>query len=175
MSVVQIGELAISRDGDGELVAVGLGSCVALLLLGATDERRRICGLAHVLLPDGARTDGAGPAKYADRAVPALVDAMLRQGARRPTLRAAIIGGASMFAFSSSAGRDIGERNAVALEGALHAARIPLLARDVGGGSGRSVRVEPGGGRVLVRLARGVERELARARGTTWEAMKVDS
>lgn len=172
MNVVQIAELAVACDPDGELVAVGLGSCVALVLLGATDERRRTCGLAHVLLPVGSRGEGAGPAKYADRAVPALMDAMLLAGTRRHTLRAALIGGASMFGFTSASGQDIGERNVVALEHALHSARVPLTALDVGGGSGRSVRVEPGPGRVLVRHARGAERELARARGTTWEAME---
>lgn len=175
MSVIQIAELAVSSDPADTLVAVGLGSCVAVVLLGATNDRRWTCGLAHVLLPGGTRGDGAGPAKYADRAVPTLVDAMLSAGTRRHTLRAALIGGASMFGFTSASGQDIGERNVAALEDALRVARIPLTVRDVGGGSGRSVRVEPGPGRVLVRQASGAERELARARGATWEATKEGS
>lgn len=165
MKVVQIAQLEVSSDPDEVLAATGLGSCVALMLAGTTAAHRPVFGLAHVLLPESeadTRRRGSDPAKFADTAVPALVRATIRGGARRSSLRAAMAGGARMFQFSTFAGRDIGERNAAALQQALAAARIPLDEQDVGGEAGRSVRMIVGEGRVLVRMSRGSQRELLR-------------
>jgi chemotaxis protein CheD len=95
---VRMGERAISR---GEtLVCFGLGSCIGLVLV---DRRRRLAGMAHIMLPEPAHAE-----------VPALVGELVGAGALRPRIEAVIVGGASMFATASEA-LEIGARNDAAV------------------------------------------------------------
>src|SRR5690606_5080021 len=78
---VRIAHLAVAR-GQGRLIAVGLGSCVAIVLY---DAARRVGGLAHVLLPDpSVARDASNPARFASEVVPVLIDEMRALGARPP-------------------------------------------------------------------------------------------
>src|SRR5271165_1709302 len=77
---VRIGELAVSEPDGAVLVSVGLGSCIGLVLL---DASRGLAGLAHIMLPAGPAEAAGAPAKYADRAVPALIGDLERRGADR--------------------------------------------------------------------------------------------
>ena len=71
--VVRMGELAASASAGDVLVCVGLGSCIGLALVC---RRGRACGLAHIVLPDSGGREGDRPAKFAERAVPALIGAL---------------------------------------------------------------------------------------------------
>ena len=147
--VVPIGALAVTA-APGELRALGLGSCVAVVLY---DPATHIAGLAHVLLPARPGPGGnAMPARYAESAVPALVEAMQEAGAEKRRLKAWLVGGATMFTNLVAPGLiAIGERNTVAARRALDALKIPVTREAVGGDFGRSVRVEAATGRVEVR------------------------
>ncbi|HET8950908.1 MAG TPA: chemotaxis protein CheD, partial [Solirubrobacteraceae bacterium] len=95
-----MGELAISDTPGDVLVSLGLGSCIGLALV---DKRAGVAGLAHIVLP--ATTGTPKPEamnKFADHAVPALVDGMVERGASRMFLQASLVGGASMFAGAAS-------------------------------------------------------------------------
>ncbi len=143
---VPVAGLAVGH-GDDMLSAVGLGSCVAVML---HDPARGIGGMAHVLLPDAALSrDQTRPGKFATTAVPALVGLMRDAGAG-DGLVARLAGGAAMFAALAPGGVNMGERNTVAVRTALAAAGIPVLGEDVGGGYGRSVYFTPGCGTVEV-------------------------
>jgi chemotaxis protein CheD len=102
-----------------------------------------VAALAHVMLPESTQPDPPQPHKFADLAVPALIDLALAQGAVRTRLEAALVGGAAMFQFGGS-GQDIGQRNATAVTRLLGAARIPVRATATGGNKGRTVRVTVG-------------------------------
>jgi chemotaxis protein CheD len=135
-TMVRMGELAFSSCAGDTLVSLGLGSCIGLALV---DRRSAVAGLAHVVLPAAeGRAEAAG--KFADTAVPALLDAVVRAGGRRTRLEAVLVGGASMFAFGG-AGLDIGRRNDAAVRAELAKLRIPVAAADTGGTRGRTVRV----------------------------------
>jgi chemotaxis protein CheD len=69
-----------------------------------------------------------------------------------------------MFAPGSSAAMDIGARNDAAVRDALARERIPVVAADVGGSKGRTIRVVPGGA-VLSKEAGGAEKELMSTTG----------
>jgi chemotaxis protein CheD len=151
---VGIGQLVASSDPSLVISALGLGSCIGLVL---ADPRARVAGLVHVMLPDSttARSDGP-PGKYADTAVPALLSEVSRLGADRGRLVATIAGGAQMFGAGAGGGvLRIGERNTEAVETALRAAGLRPRGRDVGGALGRTLRVEVATGAVTVRAIGG--------------------
>ena len=145
---VKVAQHAVGGAGD-VLVTLGLGSCVAIVLL---DPDARVGGLAHVLLPEPALSrDRDNPSKFASTAVPVLLDEMAARGARRRRLTARLAGGAAMFqTLMVPGGLNMGERNVRAARAALQAAGIPLLGEAVGGDYGRSVRFHVEAGRTVV-------------------------
>ena len=160
-TTVRMGQWSVSADPDDVLVTIGLGSCIGLVLV---DRSRGIAGLAHVMLPESRMSHGKDVpeethGKYADLAVPALLDGVLEAGARRIGLEAALVGGAHMFNFGKSQ-LDVGARNEEAVRSALQSLRVPVKAAATRGSKGRTVRVLVGDGRVLVREAAGADEVL---------------
>ena len=100
--VVRMGELVASASAGDVLVCVGLGSCIGLALVC---RRGRACGLAHIVLPDSGGREGDRPAKFAERAVPALIGALGQLGVRAESLEAILVGGAQMFSHRAPAWR----------------------------------------------------------------------
>jgi chemotaxis protein CheD len=151
---VRMAEAAVEQ-GSVTLTTVGLGSCVAIVL---HDAQRQIGGLAHILLPSETLSqDRANRAKFPATAVPFLLERMRALGARPGDVVAKLVGGASMFtALLPTSGLQMGERNLIATRAALAQAGIPIVAEDVGGGHGRSVRFHVSTGVVDVRsIAKG--------------------
>jgi chemotaxis protein CheD len=148
--MVRMAEQVVSANRGDVLVSLGLGSCIGLALV---DETAGVAGLVHIVLPEAPAEPGrAGPAKFANTAVPALIDAVTRAGARAARLRAVLCGGAHMFGNTgTSAVMQIGARNATATMQALELARIPVRGKDTGGSTGRSIEVHVANGDVLVR------------------------
>jgi chemotaxis protein CheD len=154
-TMVRMGEYAFSATAGDMLVSLGLGSCIGLALL---DRRAAVAGLAHVVLPAAEGRDGS-PGKFADTAVPVLLDAVVALGARRMRLEAVLVGGASMFSFGGS-GLEVGQRNDAAVREELAKLRIPVRAADTGGSKGRTVRVTVATGLVTAKAAGESEVEL---------------
>jgi chemotaxis protein CheD len=150
--VVRMGELAISTTAGDVLVCVGLGSCIGLALVA---RHGRACGLAHVMLPESTGRGEDKLGKFADLAVPALIEGMARVGTAARSMEAVIVGGAQMFA--NSTGMEIGARNEAAVRAGLAAAGIPIHAAATAGNMGRTMRVEVGAGSVSVREAGSTE------------------
>jgi len=128
-AAIGIGEIGVA--GDGAVLRTFVGSCVGLVLF---DGRRRIAGLAHIVLPE---SHGVGEpcGKYADTAIPEMIRRLDAVASGGPLRLAAKVGGARMFAFP--AGLAIGDQNVAAVERILAARGIPLLSRDCGGDRGR--------------------------------------
>lgn len=115
----------------------GLGSCVAVVIY---DPSCKIAAVAHVMLPDSRDASAVDqPAKFADTGVLTLRDALIAKGADPGRLVAKAAGGAQMFR-SAVPGIAMGRRNSDAVLSALSAAQIPVLATDLGGTFGRTVR-----------------------------------
>lgn len=147
--LVRMAQRAVSAVEADVLLALGLGSCIGLALV---DARGGVAGLAHVVLPQAPADGLPAPWKYADAAVPALVDAVLAAGARRGRLQAVLCGGAHMFGGAGGPSvLEIGSRNAAATAAALERVRVPVRASDTGGSHGRSLEVHVGSGAILVR------------------------
>jgi chemotaxis protein CheD len=143
-----MGEIAVSAGGE-ELMALGLGSCIGLALV---DRAGGIAGLAHIVLPE-SREAASDPGKFANLAVPELIERMRRAGASQSRLEAYLTGGARMFELGSEL--DIGARNEAAVRGALKQAQVEVTAAATGGNRGRTVKITAGDCTVTVREAGG--------------------
>lgn len=122
-----------------------LGSCIGLVLY---DLDMHLAGMAHILLPDGRATTTPVPAgKYADRAVPTLLEALVKHGGRRAAVVAKFAGGARMFSRVTAGGAgDVGAANVAAVRAALTGLGIKVRADDVGGSRGRKIVFDPATG-----------------------------
>ena len=155
-TMVRMGELAVSSVPGDVLVSLGLGSCIGLALI---DRKMGIAGLAHVVLPQSQGQEESNARRFADHAVPELVSELEAAGARRVRLEAVLVGGASMFAVSSS-NLEVGQRNEAAVRDLLKSLRIPVRAAATGGDRGRTIRVDVSTGTVTFREAGGQDTEL---------------
>lgn len=148
-----MGEIEVSKRSGDELVARGLGSCIGLAVV---DRFAGVAGLAHIVLPQSSETD-LQIGKFADLAVPALIDRVCRAGATRRRLEAVLAGGARMFELGEL---DIGARNADAVRAELTTRGLSVRACATGGSRGRTMRVEVGDCTVTVKEAGGVSTTL---------------
>lgn len=153
---VGMGEGVVTRRPDAVLMATGLGSCVAVVVHCA---RPLVGGMAHVMLPR-AFGDGQAPFKFADTGVRALVRALEEAGADAGSTAVHIVGGAGMFALPPTSPLNLGTRNVEAVREQLREWGLRLHGEDVGGSVSRTVALHVGTGRVTIRTAAGVEREL---------------
>jgi chemotaxis protein CheD len=124
-----------------------LGSCIGLALY---HPGRKTGAMAHIVLPESAGRDGA-PGKFADTAVPQMLELLRKQGLPACGLTAKLAGGANMF--NGSGPLKIGDANAVAVAAALKKAGIRVAAQDVGGMRGRRVDFDCGSGEMIVQCA----------------------
>ncbi len=147
---INTGELFVG-DRTYILEAPGIGSCVAVCLY---DAKNKNGGLAHIMLP----TDKKDQEKrqilvvgkddnikdrsfhYADTAIDRLVEDLRVIGSSPDKLTAKIFGGSEMFSSLISSKRSVGIRNIDSVREKLRELAIPIIAEDVGGKVGRSVK-----------------------------------
>ncbi len=140
--IVGMGQIAVAQS-PACLTAV-LGSCTGVALY---HRRLRLGALAHVVLPDsGGRT--ASPGKFADTAVPHLLDLLARHGATTAGLSAKLVGGACMF--GTGGPMQIGDANVAAVTRLLHEAGVRISGKDIGGTSGRRICFDCNTGEVTI-------------------------
>lgn len=151
---IGIGELVVDR-APHILETRGLGSCVGLTLY---DETKKIGALAHIMLPylsefDSTKEIVNGDIKfrYADYAIPYILNKMTVMGSDIRNVKAKIIGGASMFRRKSST-LNIGQKNIKAVKNILNFNDIRLIAEEIGGETGRTVFFDLNNGTVLIKI-----------------------
>lgn len=149
---VGMGEGAVA-EAPHIIKAIGCGSCVILILY---EWRRKVGGLAHIMLP-GKAALARGPApdvedafQYADTAIYSLLEEMRKIGASRKDIVARMAGGAEMFPSYSVADAGIGRRNVESVRDILRREGIHLAGWDTGGRHGRNVEFHLDSGKVVV-------------------------
>ena len=160
MVPVGIGELRASKDPLEVLVAYGLGSCIGVCLY---DPQVKVGGLAHVMLPSSADAASQQPlSKFADQAVPMLIEEMGKLGALPRRMVCKMAGGAQMLVSPGFSGNgfNVGERNAEAVRAALGRHGVALQRAEVGGHRGRTLSIHVSTGRIMVRTIGEKEIEL---------------
>jgi len=145
---VGIAEYEVTTDG-AALTTSGLGSCIGVALY---DETAGVAGLVHVMLPSVEDAADDEDAKFADAGTVRLIEEMERHGAEPSSIEAKIAGGSDMLDFSED-GAGIGARNAETVRSTLEDHGIPIVEEDVGGDHGRSLRLDPQTGDLVVRSA----------------------
>jgi chemotaxis protein CheD len=124
-----------------------VGSCIALALY---HPRLKRCVMAHIVLPDSAGREGT-PGKFADTAIPQMLEMLKPASAPAHCLTAKLAGGANMF--NSTGPLQIGDANCQAVAQALRTAGIRVTAQDLGGNRGRRVTFECEEGTMTVESA----------------------
>lgn len=144
-TMVCMGQIAAGRAPE-RLKAV-LGSCIGLVLY---HPRLKTGAMAHVVLPDSAGRDGT-PGKFADTAVPAMLELLKGLGTPAHGLTAKLAGGGNMF--NGSGPLQIGDANAKAVVQALRSAGIRIAGQDLGGTRGRRVTFDCESGAATIEQA----------------------
>ncbi len=142
-----VGMGQITAGGPPHRMKAVVGSCIALSLYHARLKRG---AMAHIVLPDSAGREGL-PGKFANTAVPRMLELLKDFSASAACLTAKLAGGANMF--GSAGPLQIGDANIEAVAEALRAAGIRIAAQDVGGNRGRRVTFECEGGAMIVESA----------------------
>lgn len=156
--VVSLAEMHVSGDSFDVLTCLGLGSCIGL---SVHDPVAKIGGMAHIVLPSSEGRPDRTSVKYADAAVPLLVDAMERSGASVRRLVIKIAGGAEMtLAPGVPSFFKIGTNNIEAVKASLASRGLKLTGADVGGNHGRSMRLSVGTGRVTVSTGNSLNKDI---------------
>jgi len=147
---VGIADLNVVLD-PGSIMTIGLGSCIGIALY---DKTTKVAGLAHIMLPDSTQfKNNTNPMKFADLAIPMLIEKMEKQGCNKRNIIAKIAGGASMFNFSDkSIISDIGKRNSDAVKKTLQDESIRIIAEEIGGNKGRTMILQANDGSVILKV-----------------------
>lgn len=156
---VGLGEMMVTGDPAMSLACFGLGSCICLC---AYDPKSRVAGMAHIVLPQSSGgVEDEYATKYADIAVPRLIEDMVRNGASKARLIVKLVGGAQMIqSVEFSDILEMGNRNLEMTKKALAGNGVGITASETGGNSGRSVWMFVDSGKVMVRKAGEGAREL---------------
>lgn len=147
---VGIADLNLVLD-PGTIMTIGLGSCIGIALY---DKTLKVAGLAHIMLPDSSQfKNNTNPMKFADTAIPILIEKMEKEGCKKRNLIAKIAGGASMFNFTDkSIISDIGKRNSDAVKKALKDESVPIISEETGGNKGRTMILYASDGKVILKV-----------------------
>jgi chemotaxis protein CheD len=132
------------------LTTLGLGSCVGIAIY---DKIHRIAGLAHIMLPTSENVrSNLNVAKYADTAIPSIINEMISKGANKASLVVKLAGGAQMFGlFTQNDFMKIGLRNVEYTKEVLSNMGIKIIAEDTGGNSGRTIEFMSEDGSLLIK------------------------
>jgi chemotaxis protein CheD len=134
---VGIADIQIAKSPD--ILRTILGSCVGVCFY---DIKNRLGGLSHIMLPRISEysKENNNIKKYADTAIPLLLDEMLKSGAEKNSIIAKIIGGAAMFKIASNSQlSSIGNSNIESVKNILSQLQIKIKAEELGGDNGRTI------------------------------------
>lgn len=133
---VLIGEIKVASQG---FLKATLGSCVAIALI---DRKRKVCALAHCLLPYAPRGASPADARFADHALQNLMKAGGWESTGTRGLAGYLAGGARMIPETDGSRPTVGEMNVTAAQTAFDAHRIRYQLLEVGGTEGYSVLLD---------------------------------
>lgn len=154
---IGLGELVVSKNPEDVLVAYGLGSCLGI---GMYDSTAHVAGLLHAVLPECPNGNDLS-AKFVNSGITLLIDGMKKAGADMRRVSVRMAGGANMLTVSAlSKTFDIGTRNIASAHKTFELLNMKLRSQEVGGNTGRTVRLYITDGKMTVRVIGSQEKEI---------------
>jgi chemotaxis protein CheD len=138
---VRLGEWKATKEVGCTLVVDRIGAGLAIVIL---DLVTHYCGAAHCILPESPSKDLGSAGKFANTAVPVIVEELLKLGAQKGKMVAKIAGGAQMLSQTV-----LSDRNVNGAKEALKKIPIPVTGEDVGGKFLRTLQVNTSNGEVV--------------------------
>ncbi|MFH0974642.1 MAG: chemotaxis protein CheD [Spirochaetota bacterium] len=136
INLITVGIAEIQTATPPDILRTILGSCVGICLF---DYKNFIGGLSHIMLPKMS-DNNSNEKKYADTAIPLLLQQMYCKGAKLEYIIAKIVGGATMFNFPQKSNlTNIGERNIHSVKSTLKNFKIKIVAEELGGDYARTI------------------------------------
>ena len=132
---VELGQIKVGKSKTTVFSVSNIGTGVVVVLF---DFESKVAGVAHVVLPDsalGAPSEDELPAKYADLAIPQLLETYAEAGGEKTRSTVRVVGGAQLFNFGGGSGNilNIGARNHTAIQTALMKESMAIDRSDIGG------------------------------------------
>ena len=153
--VVGISDFAVSNNQDLVLTTYALGSCVGVLIYGAS-PRGCIAGLLHAMLPRMKLTsDQKNPLMFVDTGLNQMMQDLAGFGLKPPQAKVALLGGASVN--SASDFFRIGAENVAAVKAYCKAKAMRIGFEDTGGKINRTMHFSLGKMELEVKKPQGIE------------------
>ena len=143
-----VGDYGVTNNPDEVLKTMALGSCVGFIVL---EPRSRTVGMAHIALSDSkinVEQASKQPGRFADTAVPALLNLVYQHSKTKSNYIIKLVGGAQVAKMNDTF--NIGKRNILAIKKILWQMKLAPVAEDLGGQISRTVTVEVSTGKVIL-------------------------
>ena len=149
---VELGDIKVSRSPLAVFVAAHVATGVIVTVY---DQMNKVGGIAHVVMPESTLTvnlEEEAPGKYANLAVPALIEAFVAEGGQLATTIVKTTGGSQLFNFGGGGGNvlNIGARNASAIMTAMTKHGLAIVKADIGGNKARNIKFSIAHGELVV-------------------------
>lgn len=153
--LVRISDMKMAQ-GDVDITTYALGSCVGISFY---DPCRKMGALLHILLPEQPAGRDPNDMKYADSGIRTTWAILEQHGFTRENTVVKIAGGARMFPVNEKEGGlgDIGRKNIAKVREILSEKGLLIQGEDVGGEAARTMTLDVGSGKVVIRPAGGKE------------------
>ena len=145
---IGVGEYSVTNKPDEVLKTMALGSCVGFIIL---EPKSHTIGMAHIALSDSQINPAQAikqPGRFADTAVPALLNLVAQRSKTKSGYIIKLVGGAQVAKMKDTF--NIGKRNILAIKKILWQMKLAPMAEDLGGRISRTVTVEVNTGKVLL-------------------------
>jgi chemotaxis protein CheD len=147
--VVGVADLKISTEPMTYLATYALGSCLGITF---HDEKRRIGGLLHAMLPSAKLHAGqkVREAMFLDTGIPKILTGMVRAGSKKGDIRCKVFGGAQLMATDNFF--RIGSKNIDMFYRLSQELQLDVIAWEVSGRVNRTIRLNNLTGEVIVKV-----------------------
>lgn len=156
--MVGISDMKVSNNPEDVLITYSLGSCIGVVIW---DPVAKVAGMLHYMLPDSSLDKEKAqlkPFMFADTGIPRLFKETYKYGATKSRLVVKVVGGSQIM--DSSGIFNIGKRNYAVLRKIFWKNKIMVTAEDVGESGNRTVSIEVGTGRTMLKVSGRGEFEL---------------
>ncbi len=149
--IVGISDMKVSNNPRETLVTYSLGSCIGVVIW---DPVVKVGGLLHYMLPESKLDKGRAlkkPYMFGDSGIPALFKEAFSRGAVKSRIVVYAVGGSQIN--DPSGVFSIGKRNYQIMKKLFEKNNIGVKKEDIGGSVTRTVSLDVGTGRVLLKVS----------------------